>query len=207
MLRGYGGLCLTRPDAGEGALTMQACDGQETQLWRFEPGETATAFMIRAETDPLCIAVNGRAESDLVVGPCSGHTTFLPNLAKQSGSDFAAQSTTTLPEGALQSFPIREFMLAAGGEIQPAGLTDQCFDVPDVRTSDYVAGKGGPKIGRSVQIFNCLDSQLNQKWNLTAQLVSEDKCLSLVGFTTINGASVRVVSCTNSNAQRWDYYW
>jgi hypothetical protein len=47
LLRGYGGLCLRRPNAGPGAVTMETCTGADTQLWRLEPGDLLATMRFR----------------------------------------------------------------------------------------------------------------------------------------------------------------
>lgn len=206
ILHGYGGLCLTRPDTGPGALTLQTCEGGFTQLWRLVPGEAASSMMIRAENERLCVTVIGDVGSQVVAEPCSGQALFLPNLANQSGG-FAAQTQPILPVAEPQGVRIREFTFASGGEIRPVGTNDQCLDVRDVRTSDYIAGKGGPRSGQLVQLFDCTESQLNQKWNFTASIVSGEKCLTLTGDFEHNGSDAQALECVSSAPQRWDYYW
>jgi len=52
-----------------------------------------------------------------------------------------------------------------------------------------------------------VDSQLNQRWNLSGDIVSGNKCLTLSGDNTANGAPASVSRCSGSLAQDWDYYW
>jgi hypothetical protein len=163
--------------------------------------------MIRAETRPLCVTVVGDSGSQLVVEPCSGQMLFLPSLEKQASGGFAAQTQPTQPVAEPQAVHIREFTFATGGEIHPVGTSGQCLDVRSVRTSDYIAGKGGPEHGQVVQTFNCIDSQLDQKWNFTASIVSQEKCLTLTGDFEHNGSDVEALECVGSPPQRWDYYW
>jgi hypothetical protein len=58
-----------------------------------------------------------------------------------------------------------------------------------------------------VQTFQCLTDQLNQRWNLTGDIVSVNKCLTLSGDNTANGAPASVERCDGSLDQDWDYYW
>ena len=64
------------------------------------------------------------------------------------------------------------------------------MDVADVWDTDYRAGMGGPAVGQAVQVFQCYGTQLNQLWNLSADVTSGDKCLAVTTNRTINGAGV-----------------
>lgn len=197
-LRGYGGLCITRPAAGLGAPTMQPCTGAAGQLWMLEPGQAANAFHIRAETAGLCLAARGSA----VVAEFCGLDlrTFLP-IAR------AAQPSTRAPAVPAASLPsAQEFLLIPGGELRPIGMAGSCLDVRDVWDSDYVAGQGGPAPGQQLQIFPCQGTQLNQRWNFSGNVVSGGKCLALSGNSLANGAAAAVVACDGSEEQNWDYY-
>jgi hypothetical protein len=87
------------------------------------------------------------------------------------------------------------------------GDTQYCFDVHDVWDSQFTSGQGGPAPGQRVQVFQCYPSQLNQRWNLTGDIMSVGKCLTLSGDNTSNGANAVVSSCDDSADQDWDYYW
>jgi hypothetical protein len=86
-------------------------------------------------------------------------------------------------------------------------MTGKCLDVRDVWNSDYLSGQGGPAVGQSVQVFDCVPSQLNQKWNFSGNLMSVGKCLTLGGNYLANGAPATVIPCSGLAAQVWDYYW
>ena len=58
-----------------------------------------------------------------------------------------------------------------------------------------------------MQVFQCFSEQLNQRWNLTGDIVSGGKCLALAGDATSNGAPAIVDTCDDSDVQDWDYYW
>jgi hypothetical protein len=104
----------------------------------------------------------------------------------------------------------QDFYLLEGGKIRMptvAGGPAYCFDVHDVWDSQFTSGQGGPQVGQRVQLFTCYDSQLNQRWNLSGDIVSVNKCLTLSGDNTANGANASVSRCDGSLGQDWDYYW
>ena len=87
------------------------------------------------------------------------------------------------------------------------GGTQYCLDVHDVWDSQFTTGHGGPEPGQRVQIFECYTSQLNQRWNLTGDMMSVGKCLTMSGDATANGANAQSRRCDDSEEQDWDYYW
>jgi hypothetical protein len=104
----------------------------------------------------------------------------------------------------------QDFHLIKGGEIRlpsVGGGTQYCFDVHDVWDSQFTSGQGGPAPGQRVQTFECFPSQLNQRWNLSGDIVSVGKCLTMSGDATANGANATVTTCDDSEEQDWDYYW
>ena len=102
------------------------------------------------------------------------------------------------------------FYLIHGGQIRIPSTgreTQYCLDVHDVWDSQFTTGHGGPEPGQRVQAFRCIDTQLNQRWNVTGDIMSVGKCLALSGNTARNGAPARVQNCNGSADQDWDYYW
>ncbi|MEE4243145.1 MAG: ricin-type beta-trefoil lectin domain protein [Desulfopila sp.] len=209
MVRGYGGLCLTRPADGQGAVTIEECTGADEQLWRIEKSDIAAGRVarLRAESKNLCLTQEGPSGSNAVVKPCSPSNLYAPVKTKPTGKN---QNTITLVH-----FPgkpvtgIRDFLLGDGGQIGIINFLSGtlCLDVRDVWDSQYLAGNGGPRPGQVVQFFQCYDNQLNQRWNFSGQLVSGGKCLALDGDAVDNGAGAIVTDCTNADQQKWDYYW
>jgi len=118
-----------------------------------------------------------------------------------------SSQTKELPT--LIPLPVRDFYLIPGGQIGLSGAAGAglCADVADVWDSDFLQGIGGPSSSQRVQVFSCYLSQYNQRWNLTGNVVSGGKCLSITGSKTINGAGTAVVTCNSSDDQKWDYYW
>jgi hypothetical protein len=104
----------------------------------------------------------------------------------------------------------QDLYLIKGGQIRlpsVGGGTQYCLDVHDVWDSQFTSGQGGPEPGQRVQIFECYASQLNQRWNLTGDIVSGGKCLTLSGDNTSNDANAIVSGCNDSVDQDWDHYW
>jgi hypothetical protein len=210
LLRGYGGLCLTRPaTGGPGAVTMETCTGGDTQLWRVDPGDAYASKRFRAESAPLCLAASGSAGSSVVAEICEGTPQIhLPALLKNRRA-IAAQAGTAAaaPRAAATG---QDFYLIGGGQIRlpsVGGGTQYCFDVHDVWDHQFIDGQGGPAPGQRVQSFECFDSQLNQRWNLTGDIMSVGRCLTMSGNAAANGAPATVGSCDDSEVQDWDYYW
>jgi hypothetical protein len=84
---------------------------------------------------------------------------------------------------------------------------NNCVDVQAVRTADYLSGFGLPRSGDRVQTFTCISDQLNQKWNITGRITHDSGLCVDHASANANGSAVRMQSCNNSDAQRWDYYW
>jgi len=210
LLRGYGGLCLTRPGSGPGSVTMETCTGAARQLWRLEPGATYASMRFRAESAYLCLAAKGGGGSSVVAELCEGtHQIHMPVAMSNWQGDavrdvpIAAVSANVLGSG-------QDFYLTKGGQIRVpsvGGGPQYCVDVHDVWDSEFTSGIGGPAPGQRVQIFECLSSQLNQRWNLTGDIMSVGKCLTMSGDATANGANAKIKTCDDSEIQDWDYYW
>jgi hypothetical protein len=211
MLRGYGGLCLTRPTSGPGPVTMQECGGLNSQLWRLEPGGLPGYTRFRAETASLCLAATGGSGSQIVAETCYGtHQLFLPLV--QVGTRYPSSTAAMLKDTGARAITAggQDFYLRPGGQIRlpvVAGGPSLCLDVHDVWDSQFTSGQGGPRPGQQVQVFTCYDAQLNQRWNLTGDIVSVNKCLTLSGDNTANGAPASVARCDGSLGQDWDYNW
>jgi hypothetical protein len=209
-LRGYGGLCLTRPDAGPGPVTMETCTGADTQLWRLEPGDAYASMRFRAETALYCLAAKGVSGSSVVAEICDGSFQVHVPIAVRNWQGNLSRTgavPAAVPQGAGGG---QDFYLIGGGQVRlptVGGGTPWCFDVQDVWNSDFVSGIGGPQPGQRVQVFECYASQLNQRWNLTGDIVSVNKCLTMSGDATANGAPATVRRCDGSEVQDWDYYW
>lgn len=203
-LRGYGGLCLTRPAAGTGALTMQTCTGSDSQLWRVEQSDVPGFVRLHSNSGNLCLTLDGGSGSDAVAQPCSFEFVFLPFF---QNSAVATAGVANAPHG--QASWIQDFYLGEGGLVGVPSFTSDslCLDVRDVWDSDYTSGQGGPVIGQTVQFFVCHDTQLNQKWNFSGHVMSGGKCLALTGSATGNGANAMVTTCGAAPQQDWDYYW
>jgi hypothetical protein len=211
LLRGYGGLCLTRPDAGSGPVTMETCTGADTQLWRLDPGGDAFASTrIKAETAPLCLAARGSSGSSVVAEVCEGSYQIHLPVAIKNWVGNAVQEAAAAAFAPHAVASAQDFHLIKGGQIRlpsVGGGTQYCFDVHDVWDSQFTSGQGGPAPGQRVQVFECYASQLNQRWNLTGDIMSVGKCLTMSGDATANGANAKVGTCDDSAVQDWDYYW
>lgn len=209
-LRGYGGLCLTMPASGVGALTMQPCTAGASQLWRVDQSALAGFVRFRSDVRDVCLTLDGGSGSDALAEPCTLKQIYLPLLSKSAGSTgpVASGSAPTLsPSGPINW--IRDFYMGPGGLIGVPSLTSDslCLDVQDVWDSDFTTGKGGPVAGQRVQFFKCYSTQLNQKWTLTGAVVSGNQCLALSGTATVNGSGAKVMSCSSAPEQDWDYVW
>lgn len=201
-IRGYGGLCITRPAAGFGSVTMEPCTGAATQLWSVAPGSLDNSLRVKADSAYVCLAASGGSGSAIVVEPCGlEHMMFLPlvQAAKQQARAVPLAAGSVAPSAL-------DFYLVSGGQLQPAAMAGKCLDVRDVWDSDYVAGQGGPAPGQAVQVFDCNGDQLNQKWDFSGSLMSVGKCLALSGNILANGAAAIMAACNGSAEQNWDYY-
>ncbi len=211
LLRGYGGLCLTRPNVGPGPVTMETCTGADTQLWRLDPGDLPGFMRFKAETANLCLAARGGSGSSVVAEPCYGtFLIYLPLVMTQRGDGSVQEETAGSVAPRDVTGGGQDFYLRKGGQIRTpsvGGGPQYCFDVHDVWDWQFTSGTGGPQPGQRVQIFECHDSQLNQHWNLTGDIMSVGKCLSLSGDGTFNGSNAIVETCNDSEKQDWDRYW
>jgi hypothetical protein len=190
---------------------METCTGATTQLWRLDPGDLYAAMRIRADSGLLCLAAKGVSGSSVVADVCDdAHQAYLPGVLRSLSRVVvpgvaAAGSAAPVAGGGGQ-----DFFLIKGGQIQlpsVGGGTQYCFDVQDVWDSQFTSGQGGPAPGQRVQVFQCYAGQLNQRWNLTGDITSVNKCLTLAGDATANGAAAQVARCDGSAKQDWDYYW
>ena len=213
-IRGYGGLCLTRPTGGvPGAVTMQTCAASARQLWRVDPNTITGRVSLKSPDENLCLTKIGGSGSTARAEPCSLHFLYLPMTVDET-SNFTRLPTasTSAPEylPGDDATWVREFALGEGGTIyQPRGfLPAHCLDVQDVLNEDFIEGHGGPEPGDRVQFFDCLSPQLNQKWSFSGQVKYGNKCLYLGGDPENNGAPAFVGRCSRSiEAQIWDYSW
>jgi hypothetical protein len=190
---------------------METCTGQDIQLWRVEPGDAYASKRFKAETAPLCLAAHGGSGSSVVAEVCEGSIqVYLPGLLKNYR---AGSVSPPSPGPAVTPHDVgsgQDFYLIRGGQVRLPGVAggpQYCFDVHDVWDSQFTSGQGGPAPGQRVQIFECYTSQLNQRWNLTGDITSVGKCLTMSGDATANGAPATVGSCDDSAVQDWDYYW
>jgi len=78
---------------------------------------------------------------------------------------------------------------------------------PDAGPGPVTMEKGGPALEQRVQISKCYDSQLNRLCNLTGDIMSVGRRLTMSGDATANGAPATVRSCDDSEVQDWDYDW
>jgi hypothetical protein len=209
VVRGYGGLCLTRPSrSGGGALTMQTCTGASSQLWNVEKGQVTGRVRLVSTDGNLCLTKDGDSGSDAMALPCNMYFTFLPLALDGAASGQVASQAAVGYTPADVSNWVRDFRLDEGGSIQfPSRVQSLCLDVQDVWDYQFTDGQGGPKIGQRVQFFDCHDPQINQKWSFSGHLQSGNKCLSLAGSATNNGAKALVESCSSEAQQDWDYDW
>jgi hypothetical protein len=165
----------------------------------------------RAETAPICLAATGSTGSSVTAEICDDALrVFLPLVLK--GATVRRLSVVREPAAAPQALASggQDFHLISGGQIRlpsVGGGTQYCFDVHDVWDSQFTSGEGGPAPGQRVQAFPCYSSQLNQRWNLTGDVTSVNKCLTLSGAAVSNGANAIVSRCDGGADQDWDYYW
>jgi hypothetical protein len=211
MVRGYGGLCLTRQPTGAGELSMNACVGADNQLWRVDKSVYSGFVRIRSETGNLCLTFEGGTLSPATAKPCSFEYFYMPLIQKSTGEMGSTVVKETSPDNSINSEKdwIRDFYMGTGGTIFVPMISDpsQCLDVLDVWDSQFIDGQGGPEIGDTVQFFNCTSAQLNQKWSFSGHVVSGNKCLALTGDAVDNGDAAVVTTCGTDEKQDWDYDW
>jgi len=211
LVRGYGGLCLTRSAVGAGPLTMEPCTGAGRQLWRVDASTIPGFVRLRSAAGDLCLTLDGPSGSDALAMPCATYHIFLPIASRSAGPGRTPDTPSAAAAGSPAAAPsaVRDFYLSAGGLIGVPSFTGDslCLDVQDVWDSDFTAGRGGPVSGQRVQFFVCYDTQLNQKWSLDGHVVSGGQCLTLSGDATTDGADALVAPCSTAPQQQWDYYW
>ncbi len=210
-IRGYGGLCLTRPPGGAGALTMETCTGAAAQLWQADQSEITGYVRLRAHAENLCLTLFGDSGSDALAQPCTTDLVYIPTVLKSAGAlGFEAHALAqTLDSPTDPQQWVQDLILVDGGKIGAFSLTSEgfCLDVRDVWDSDFTNGLGGPDPGQTVQFFSCYATQLNQKWGFSGQLVSGGMCLALSGNAEDNGDAALVEACSTDPTQDWDYLW
>jgi len=107
-------------------------------------------------------------------------------------------------------YPVYQtFDFNSNGEIKLIANEAFCMDVQSLLDSSYLAGSGRPGNGMNVQMYTCLDNQLNQKWNFSGQIHHEQTglCLDRLWGSANNNTPVQTWTCNSSNAQTWDYYF
>jgi hypothetical protein len=211
MVRGYGGLCLTRPATGTGALTMETCTGSGRQMWRVDQGDVPGRVRLRSTSGNLCLTKDGGSGSDALAEPCTIHFTFLPTVHNPTSGMQASAASATIPlytPGDIKDWE-RDFYLGSSGVISDPDIVSGsvCLDVQDVWDSEFTAGQGGAVPGQRVQFFDCHATQLNQKWSFSGHLVSGNKCLALSDDAVDNGDNAVVANCSTETQQDWDYGW
>ena len=211
MLRGYGGLCLTRPAGGAGALTVEPCTGAGSQLWRVEQSQISGFVRVLSQAGDVCLTLDGGTGSDALAAPCSPYRIYLPMVSRWAATAQSFPAPASASVGAAVAAPsaVRDFYLGVVGLIGVPSFTGDslCLDVQDVWDSDFTAGLGGPVPGQRVQFFVCHDTQLNQKWSLSGHVVSGGQCLALSGTAETDGAAAVMAPCSTAAQQNWDYHW
>jgi hypothetical protein len=103
---------------------------------------------------------------------------------------------------------LSRFEWRTDGTIRPASAPGLCVDVKGWTDAQYTAGQGLPADGLDVQLFECRQEQMNQRWSITGRIrmVVSTLCLAREGGADRNGIAVRVATCSGSPAQTWDYY-
>lgn len=94
------------------------------------------------------------------------------------------------------------------GTIRPASAPGLCVDVRSWTDAQYTAGQGLPANGLDVQLFDCRQEQMNQRWSITGRIrmAASTLCLAREGGADRNGIAVRVGTCSGPPAQTWDYF-
>ncbi|MDD9937811.1 MAG: ricin-type beta-trefoil lectin domain protein [Myxococcales bacterium] len=108
------------------------------------------------------------------------------------------------------AFPdYQRFTFTANGEIRPTFDPAVCLDVQGWTQEQYENGNGLPQSGLNVQTFNCIDEQMNQKWNFSGEITHDETglCLDRRWNGSNNGTVVQLWGCNDTAAQEWDYYF
>jgi hypothetical protein len=214
VVRGFGGLCLTRSGTGTSALTMQPCTTYTVFLplvLRASGGvaaATAPASAASASASTGFVTQRWRVEQSTVAGAVRLRTLTGDLCLTQSGS--SGNDALAAPCIAGTTSDIQDFLLGQGGQIGSISFTHGalCLDVEDVLDRAYTLGYGGPVAGQRVRFIECsTDTQLTQNWSFSGHVVSGGKCLALGGLSTVNGAGALVMPCTTAAGQNWDYHW
>jgi hypothetical protein len=222
-VRGYGGLCLTRPESGVGALTMESC--VETGIYVVylplvlkSTGAASVAFAQRSDASVSdargSAAVMSRQMWRVDRGKIDGLVRLRSEvsdlcLTLAGGMDSDAVVALCGPAPGPAPSVIQDFFLGKGGEISTLTPTLKavCLEVEDVRDIAYTSGYGGPATGQRVLFTACNAEQLTEKWSFSGHVVSGGMCLSLEGAASTNGAGAVVKPCSTAAWQNWDYYW
>ncbi|MEJ5309644.1 MAG: ricin-type beta-trefoil lectin domain protein [Anaerolineae bacterium] len=204
-IRGYGGLCLTRH--GDGSLTMEQCNSTTEQLWKVTQSPEAGYVRLQSDSGSLCLTRIGDSGSNAVVLPCTTHTIYLPLILRSTGV-VQARATGEMFPVVSAAIRVQDFIMLNGGRIVGVEATGNlCLDVRDVWDADYTDGKGGPVAGQNVQFFQCTQTQLNQRWSLSGDVISGYRCLELANGGLTNGAAAFLARCDGDAEQDWDYNW
>ena len=219
VVRGFGGLCLTRSGTGTSALTMQPCaDTYPVYLPLVvrATGSFAVASASRGAAPAQTLSTAGqgfvtqrwRIEPSTVPGAVRLRTLTGDLCLTQSGGSGCDALAAPCTTGTTSD--IQDFLLGTGGQISSISFTHGalCLDVEDVLDRAYTLGNGGPAAGQRVRFIECsIDTQLTQNWNFSGHVVSGGKCLALGGLNTQNGAGALMMPCTTALGQTWDYHW
>lgn len=202
--------CLDVDTVSGRKIQLWDCNAQPNQQWLFH----ATDLRVYGG---LCLNQNGSQISTAACGAGPAGWEVLPVnqtgrvLLKRNGQNLYITAAPQLGGNATlaqrNARLAQEFVLAAGGQIR---LPDSnlCLDVRDVRNSDFLKGKGGPRAGLTLQTFNCLPEQFNQRFVLGGMVRSQNKCLTRNQGANANGVAAVAEDClANRPENKWEFWW
>lgn len=102
------------------------------------------------------------------------------------------------------NYPAFQRFVMADGEIR---LGSRCMDVVGWTDAQYTSGNGLPFSGEDVQMFTCLDEQVNQQWFVSGHLTNAQTGYCLGRWDEDDQLSEAPVArtCSGSDTGTWDY--
>jgi hypothetical protein len=104
------------------------------------------------------------------------------------------------------------FVFGSDGSIKLSQFPGKCADAQAWTTAQYApawptSGQGLPTNGARIQTYDCIASQINQKWNLSGPITNHNGLCLDVQNSDVYGTADKWQTCIGSLTQTFDVYW